>query len=68
MTVAKVIEIMAESDESWEDAAQEALNEASKTVDNIKSVYIKEQQALVEGNRISRYRVNAKVTFIVEER
>ncbi|MFO8036687.1 MAG: dodecin family protein [Anaerolineales bacterium] len=68
MAVAKVIEILAESDESWEDAAQEALNEASKTVDNIKSVYIKEQQALVEGNRISRYRVNAKVTFIVEER
>ncbi|MFO7944527.1 MAG: dodecin family protein [Anaerolineales bacterium] len=66
MTVAKVIEIMAESDESWEDAAQEALNEASKTVDNIKSIYIKEQQANVEGNRITSYRVNAKVTFIVE--
>jgi len=66
MAVAKVIEIMAESNESWEDAAQQALNEAAKTVDNIRSIYIKDQQAIVEGNQISKFRVNAKVTFVVK--
>lgn len=68
MAVAKVIELMAESSNSWEDAAQQALNEASKTVDNIKSIYIKDQQAIVEGNEITKFRVNAKVTFIVKEK
>jgi hypothetical protein len=66
MAVAKVIEIMAESNESWEDAAQQALNEASRTVDNIRSIYIKDQQAIVEGNQITKFRVNAKVTFVVK--
>lgn len=66
MAVAKVIEIMAESNESWEDAAQQALNEAAKTVDNIRSIYIKDQQAIVEGNQITKFRVNAKVTFVVK--
>lgn len=67
MAVAKVIELMAESNQSWEDAAQQALNEASKTVDNIKSIYIKDQQAIVEGTEITKFRINAKVTFIVKE-
>lgn len=66
MAVAKVIEIMAESNKSWEDAAQQALNEAAKTVDNIRSIYIKDQQAIVEGNQITKFRVNAKVTFVVK--
>ncbi|MFO7944710.1 MAG: dodecin family protein [Anaerolineales bacterium] len=67
MAVAKVIEIMAESSENWEDAAQQALNEAAKTVDNIRSIYIKDQQAIVEGNQITKFRVNAKVTFVVKD-
>ncbi len=68
MAVAKVIEIMSESVHSWEDAAQEALKEASKTVDNIKSLYVKEMQAIVEDDQIINYRINAKVTFVVEEK
>lgn len=67
MPVVKVIEILAESDESWEHAAQIALKEAAKTVRNIKSLYIKEFQAIVENEQIARYRVNAKVSFVVQE-
>jgi len=67
MSVAKVIEILAQSDESWEDAAQEALKEASKTVRNIESIYVKDFQAIVENNKITAYRVNAKITFVVGE-
>lgn len=66
MSVAKVIEITAESTESWEAAAQEAVKEASKTIDNIKSLYVKEMQAVTEGDKIVRYRVNAKITFVVK--
>lgn len=63
MAILKVIEVLAESDKSWEDAASKAVGEASETVDNIRSVYIKEFQAAVENNKITKYRVNAKISF-----
>ena len=65
MAVVKVIEVLAESEKSWEDATQKALDEASKTVENIESIYIKEMQAVVENNQIVSYRVNAKISFVV---
>jgi len=61
--VIKVIELMGNSTKSYEDAIQNIVNEASKTVKNIKSVYVKEMQACVKDNKISEYRVNAKVSF-----
>lgn len=64
-SIAKVIEVIAESEESWDDAVQNALTEASKTVDNIKSIWVENMTAVVEANQIVRYRLNAKVTFIV---
>ncbi|UOB17925.1 dodecin family protein [Abyssalbus ytuae] len=68
MSVLKVIEILGNSTSSWEDAVQNVVNEASKTVKNIKSVYIQDMQAQIKDNKISEYRVNAKVTFgIVED-
>jgi dodecin len=67
MSVVKVIEILAESNESWEAATKAAVAEASKTVKNIQSVYIKEMQAIVEGNEIVKYRVNAKISFVIHE-
>jgi len=66
MSVLKVIEILAHSKESWEDAAQKAVDEASKSVKNIKSVWIQDQSCEVENNKITGYRVNAKITFLVE--
>jgi flavin-binding protein dodecin len=67
MAVVKVIEILAESKEGWEAATQEAVTEAAKTVRNIKSVYLKDFQAIVEGNEIVNYRVNAKISFVVQD-
>jgi flavin-binding protein dodecin len=65
-SVVKVIELIAQSDKSWDDAAQSAVKEAARTVKQIKSVWIDNFSCEVEGDRITRYRVNAKVSFLVE--
>ncbi|SKB46624.1 hypothetical protein SAMN05660776_1197 [Salegentibacter holothuriorum] len=65
MSIVKVIEILANSTESWEDATKKAVKHASKTVKNIKSVYVKEQSALVNGENITEFRVNVKISFEV---
>ena len=67
MAVVKVIEILAESTQSWEDAARQAVAEASKSVRNISSIYVKEFQATVENNQVKNFRVNAKISFLIEE-
>ena len=67
MAIVKVVEILAQSEKSWDDAARVALEEAAKTIDNIQSLYIKEMQAVVENDRITQYRINAKVSFVVED-
>jgi flavin-binding protein dodecin len=66
MALVKVVEVLAQSDKSWEDAAQSAIQLASKSVRNIKSIYIKEFEAVVENDKITQYRVNAKITFMLE--
>ncbi|MGC9522029.1 MAG: dodecin family protein [Anaerolineae bacterium] len=66
-SIAKVIEVLAQSEEGWEDAAQIAVTEASKTVRNVRHLYVKELQADVEDGKIVNYRLNAKITFVVEE-
>ena len=68
MAVVKVIELLAESNESWEDAARVALREASKTIKDIKSIYVKEMQAIVDNNQIVSFRLNVKISFKVQER
>jgi flavin-binding protein dodecin len=65
-SVVKVIEVMAESDKSWEDAAQQAVDRASKSLHNIKSIYIKELEARVQGSKIVGWRVNGKVSFLLD--
>jgi hypothetical protein len=66
MSMLKVIEVLAESDRSWEDAAQNAVTSAAKSLHGIKSIYIKEMEATVEDNRIKNYRINAKISFILD--
>ncbi|KAA2218570.1 MULTISPECIES: dodecin family protein [Maribacter] len=66
MAVLKVIEVLANSDKSWEDAAKNAVAQASKSVKNIRSVYINEQSATVEDGKMVTYRVNVKITFEVQ--
>ena len=67
MAVVKVIELLSQSDKSWEDATRAALQQAAKTVRNIKSVYVKDMQAIVENDRIVQYRVNAKISFTLDD-
>jgi len=63
----KVIEVLAESKKSWDDAAQVAISNAGKTVRKIKSVNIKNLHATVDSKgKIDKYRINAKITFEVE--
>ena len=62
----KVIEVLAESNQSWEDAAKQAIADAAKTVRNIKSIWIENFEATVDGDKITRYRINAKISFILE--
>jgi flavin-binding protein dodecin len=62
----KVIEVLAESDKSWEDAASQAVTRASKSVHGIKSLYIKDMNAQVENNKITKYRINANISFVLD--
>lgn len=62
----KVIEILAESDKSWEDAAQQAVARAAKTLHGIKSIYIKDFEAKVDSGKIVKYRINASITFLLD--
>ena len=66
MSIVKVIEVIASSEKSFDDATRNAVKEASKSVKNIKSVYIKEMDANVTDNEIVSYGVNAKISFTVD--
>ncbi len=66
MAVHKTIEIMGESDKSWSDAAENVVKAASKSVDGVKSIWVKDQSATVNDGKIESYRVNCKVTFKIK--
>lgn len=66
MTMLKVIEVLAQSTTGWEDAAQKAVDHAGKSVRDIRSVYIKDMEATVENGKIKEYRINAKISFVLE--
>lgn len=65
MSIVKTIEIYGNSTKSFEDATKNAIKETAKTVRNIKSVWVKEQKAIVSGDTISEYRVDVKISFLV---
>lgn len=66
MAMLKVIEVLAESSKGWEDAAQNAVTTAAKTVRNIRSINIKNLQAEVTKGKIANYRINAKISFSLD--
>lgn len=66
MSVAKVIEIKAESDTGFEDAVHEGIKSAAETVHNIRGAWIKGQQVVVDDNKIIKYRVDLKVSFVLD--
>lgn len=65
MSIVKIIEVIASSDKSFDDAVQKAVDQASQSVNNIHSVYVKEMNANVENNKVVSYAVNAKISFAV---
>ena len=67
MSVAKVAEITSSSKKSFEDAVHVGIARASKTLENIKGVWIQEQKLKIENGKITEYRVNMKVTFVLKD-
>lgn len=67
MAVARITEIIASSKEGWEDAARQALTRAAKTLRGITGMEIISQKAKVESGRITEYRVECRITFILEK-
>jgi flavin-binding protein dodecin len=65
-SIAKVIEVIAESEKSWDDAVKNCLSEVSETVQNIREIWVSSMKAVVENNRIVSYRITANVTFLVK--
>ena len=61
----KAIEVLAESNKSWEDAAQQAAANANKALRNVKSIYIENFEATVDNGQIKSYRINAKISFVL---
>jgi flavin-binding protein dodecin len=67
MSVASISEISATSEKSFEDAIQQGIARATKTLRNVRSAWVKEQEVQVENNRIATYKVVLKVTFVLED-
>ncbi len=67
MSIIKVIEVIATSDKSFDDATRNAVTDASKTIKNIRSVYVENMKAKVENNEIVSYAVNAKISFEIND-
>jgi len=66
MSVARVVEISSTSSKSFEDAIAQGVDRAAKTLRNVKSAWVKEQEAQVENGKITAYKVNLKVTFVLD--
>jgi flavin-binding protein dodecin len=67
MSVAKVTEISSTSAKSFEDAVQQGLSRAGKTLRNIRGAWIKEQHVRCDNGRINEYQVNMMVTFVIDD-
>jgi flavin-binding protein dodecin len=67
MSVARVTEIISSSKKSFEDAIEKGIDRAAKTLKNVEGAWVKEQKVLVENGKISEYRVDLKVTFILTD-
>ncbi len=66
MAILKVIEVLASSSKSWEDATSNAIQKAAESVKNIRSAYVQEHSVTVKDGQIDKYRVNVKITFEVK--
>jgi len=67
MSVAKVIEVSATSPDSFEDAVRQGIERASETLEDIRGAWVQEQEVRLENGKITEFRVNMKVTFVLHE-
>jgi hypothetical protein len=67
MSVAKVVEIISSSKESFDDAVKIGVERASKTLENVQGAWVKDQKVSIEKGKVVEYRVTLKVTFILED-
>jgi flavin-binding protein dodecin len=67
MSIVKMIELSSQSSESWEDATRRAVERASRSLRNIRSVWVKEFEAVVDANKVTQFRVILKISFQLEE-
>jgi flavin-binding protein dodecin len=67
MSVAKVTEIISSSKKSFEDAIEQGVKRADKTLDNVKGAWVKEQKIEIDGGKIKEYRVAMNVTFVLKD-
>ena len=68
MSIVRNVEVIAQSSKGFDDACQQAIKEASKTLRGIKSFWIKNAECIVENDKITMFRVNGKISFLVEEK
>ncbi len=66
MAIVKVIEVLANSEKSWEDATKIAVKQASKTVKNIRSAWVADQSVVVKDDEVTEFRVNLKISFEIK--
>lgn len=67
MTIARVTEISATSTNSFDDAVKQGVERASKTLRNIKSAWVKDQNVMIENGKVTAYKVNLSITFILDD-
>ena len=67
MSVAKVVELISSSKESFDDATKQGIERACKTLDNVKGAWVKEQKVSIENGKVTEFRVTLKITFVLED-
>ena len=66
MAIAKVVEVTSSSQKSFEDAIQTGISKVTETVKNVQGAWINEQKVIIQDNKITEYRVNLKISFLVD--
>ena len=66
MAFAKVVEVTSSSQKSFEDAIQTGISKVTETVKNVQGAWINEQKVIIQDNKITEYRVNLKISFLVD--
>jgi len=67
MSVVKFLELSAQSPQGYEDAVRQAVERATSTIRNVQSVWVKEFEAVVENDKVTQFRVNVKLSFLLDE-